>query len=125
MPEKSDDQMPRANLVRPPGPIPTMAEVVVAYSGLCHALSIGGSLREKAGDLCDLIRRAPLYVGDEKAATVLEVEQRLGRARAPLWVTASGLELWPPAPNRWRYEIQETPYGQPDPAAQPRRRPRR
>ena len=113
------------NLVRPDRPIPTMAEVQDAYHGLCRALRTGGGLRPVTGDLCDLIRRALVYIGDEWAATVLEVERQLGRARAPLWVTARGTELWPAPPDRWRYEIQETPYGPPSPAAQPRRRPRR
>lgn len=121
----SDDMRIRPNLARPPGPIPTMTEVQTAIGQLAKVLSQGGGMRAGTMDLCELVRRSPLYPGDAAASVVLSIEKRQGSAARPLWITPAGLALMPKESMRWSDELSDTPYGLPPEIGEPRRSRRR
>lgn len=99
------------NLVRPPGPIPSMREVDDARFVITRAPSQGGALRHKLIAACELVRRSPLYVGDDAARNLLRAEKQLGLPLKPVWITAAGRELWPKPDFDPVREMRETPYG--------------
>lgn len=104
----------RTNLARPPGPIPTMDQVSDAIGLLSRAIGQGRHMRPDLADICDLIRRAPLYIGDERARILATVEKAMGRPPRAVWITADGRELIFEARHDDARELRDTPYGWPD-----------